>query len=231
MNRSFKGNDANLARAMGILNGSKATNSVAFGADYGDDYGADMGVDTPSYYGYNTAGFGDDVGFGGRRRHRAAGGAPAVQQLLSRHHHEQMATARRESLLHPNKNSKIDIERYDFSLSQSIVIGTAAILNQMSLQPSVTVRPQRCAFNAPSFGFATISSILVANVNALQGGATDAAIYSANSFGVHLDLPTLSPANKLSINGQYTGLTPPGFPVSFGFLFVASFQCPATVVA
>ena len=116
------------------------------------------------------------------------------------------------------------------SLSQPIVMGTAAILS-MSLQPSVTVRPQRCAFNSPSFGFATIAGIFLANVNAMEGGATDSAIYSARSVGVHLDLPTLSPANRLSIQGNYTGLIPPGYGIAQNFLFVASFQCPATVVA
>ena len=223
--------DMALAAAIGI------SNPADFGADFGGDVGSD-------YYGYASGEAGVDAGFGFGADATAMAPAAAAQianpmhpahaantrAILAQHHAKSARTNQRASLLHPNKGSDVDIERYDFTLSQSVTLGTASAL-AMSLQPGVTVRPQRCVFGAPSLGFATISAILIANVNALVGGSTDAGIYGPASFGVHLDLPTLTPANKMTINGNYTGLTPPGFPAAFAFLFVASFQCPATVVA
>lgn len=231
-----------LAAAMGIASPND------FGADFGSEPGGE-------YYGYNTdsaSGFGADAGFGtlagfgadalaapsaSVAAHHIANPmhpahAAATRAVLAKHHRRGIKTEHRENLLHPNKGSDVDVERYDFSLSQALVLGTAlAQFPTMNIQPAVTVRPQRCVFGAPSLGFAIISSILIANVNALVGGSTDAGIYGPGSFGVHLDLPTLTPANRLTINGSYTGLTPPGFPAASPFLFVASFQCPATVVA
>lgn len=151
-----------------------------------------------------------------------------TQAIVEQFNAEQACTDRREMLLDPNRCSRTDIERYDLSVNQSIVLGTAATIN-MFTQPAVTIRPQRCTFNAPSAAFVTVSSILVGNVNALVGSSTDAWIYSPQAFGNHLDLPTLQPANKLTVTGNYTGLTPPGFPVALPFPFVCTFQGPARV--
>lgn len=150
--------------------------------------------------------------------------------VLQQHAAATARTDERQALLDPNIGSTVRVERYDFSISQALTLGTAATLF-MSLQPSVTMRPQRCAFNAPMASFCTISTIQVANVNALVGGATDAYIYGPNSQGIHLDLPTLSPSNKMTVSGNYTGVTPPGFPAASAFLFVSSFQGPAKIVA
>jgi hypothetical protein len=227
---------------------------------YHGDPSVGFGVDAG--FGYGGAAWGNDMGFGfgadpvaavaAQAAHPAVRAAmmrapaaaahpahplhpaqaPRTMAIVEKHARETARTAQRESLLHPNKGSRTDIERYDFSLNQTpnLVLGTASTI-AMSTQPAVTVRPQRCTFNAPSFGFVQISSILSANVNGLVGGSLDAGAYSATAFGVHLDLPTLSPANKLSVNGSYSGLVPPGFPLAFSFPFTVSFQCPATVVA
>ena len=85
--------------------------------------------------------------------------------------------------------------------------------------------------NAPSPGFATITDIKVANVSALVGGIEDAYGFNANAVGQHLDLPTLTPANRLTVSGQYTGLVPTGFTTATAYTFVASFRGPASIVA
>jgi hypothetical protein len=245
--------DPALAAAMGILGtgqsnyGHEPARSQA--PSFGNEFAGDSTY-AEGYYGYH----GDSVGFGYQGSAwgfgadaalaKPAGAAvpqahplhPAQAQrtmaIVAKHNAESARTAHRESLLHPNKGSRVDIERYDFSINQSpsLVLGTASTI-AMSTQPAVTVRPQRCTFNAPSVGFAQISAILSANVNGLVGQSLDAGNYGPTSFGVHLDLPTLSPANKLQINGTYSGLVPTGFPIAFAFPFTASFQCPATVVA
>jgi hypothetical protein len=251
-------NRNNLARSMGIMGEDGPVNFGGGGYDsgMGDDldrgyYGYHGGDDG---FGFGDDGFGDlleafgemgdDYGFAGSPqftrgrgmgRRGMAGGSMVkarVADVLKKHAQEQAATSRREQLLHPNRGSRLDIERYDFTLNQtpSLVLGTASPI-AMALQPAVTIRPQRACFNAPSYAFAIINSVLSANVNVLVGGSIDAGVYNALAVGIHLDTPTLSPANKLAVNGQYTGLIPPGYPVAFPYMFVASFQCPATVVA
>jgi hypothetical protein len=251
--RTLAMRDTALAAAMGILGAPGSTYGAERRPSFGSEWANDaMGTDIndPGYYGYHggSQGFGH-TGWGFGADPAAAPAAmttakvPASHPLhpaqhartiavVAQHNAVQARTAQRKSLLHPNEGSNIDIERYDFSLNQTpnLVLGTASTI-AMSIQPAVTVRPQRCSFNAPSYGFAQISSILSANVNGLVGGSLDAGAYSSTAFGVHLDLPTLSPANKLAINGTYSGLVPPGFPLAFSFPFTASFQCPATVVA
>jgi hypothetical protein len=242
--------DPALAAAMGILGAQGSNYGAEANSDFGSEWAGDGSVTADGYYGYHgdAPGFGysgNAWGFGADAKPmiQGAAGVPAMHPLhpaqaqrtmaiVARHNAEQSRTAHRESLLHPNKGSRVDIERYDFSLNQSpnLTLGVVSTI-LMSAQPAVTVRPQRCTFNAPSLGFATVSAILSANVNGLVGGSTDAGIYGPGSFGVHLDLPTLSPANKLQVNGGYSGLTPAGFPAGFSYPFIASFQCPATVVA
>ncbi len=224
--------DTALAAAMGI------GDPVDFGSDY---YGYASG-DVDMGFGFGSDPTGSTAALAQASAAPSAAAAHHVanpmhpanvaktRAVLAQHYAKGAKTSSRASMIHPNAGSDIDVERYDFSLNQAITLGTAVAVN-MSIQPSVTVRPQRCVFNAPSLGFATISNILVANVSALIGSTTDAGIYGPQSFGIHLDLPTLTPANKLSIQGNYTGLTPPGFPAASPYLFVASFQCPATVVA
>ncbi len=244
--------DPALASALGISGAGDSTYGAEpyaeFGSEWGDDgtWGSDVGLE---YYGYHGGDQGFGFGFGADAPMAVANRAAPVAHplhpaqaartmaIVQKHDHKSRITQNRERLLHPNKGSDIDIERYDFSVpGPNFVLGTASGIGTtaataMSIQPAVAVRPQRCTFNAPSVGMVTISAIQSANVNGLVGGSTDAGIYGPNSFGIHLDLPTLSPANKLTITGSYLGLTPPGFPVAYSFPFVASFQGPATVVA
>jgi hypothetical protein len=114
-------------------------------------------------------------------------------------------TEERESLLEPNKGSKTKIERYDFSLNANLVLGKPSSLD-MSLQPSVTIRPQRLITNAPCPGFVSFLIIQVANMNVTVGSNTDAYSYSASAVGSSLDCPTISPANRVTIAGVYSGV-------------------------
>jgi hypothetical protein len=131
--------------------------------------------------------------------------------------------------IEPNRNSRTEIERYDFSLNQSFVLGTPIVID-MSCRPSVTLRAQRFICNAPAPGFVSFLAIMMANIAITVGDATDAFSYSA-SANSHFDCPTLSPANKAQIKGVYSGLTPPGYSTCEAFLFCATFQGPATIVA
>jgi hypothetical protein len=155
---------------------------------------------------------------------------PEHAALLRAHHHRQHQTEVRERLLEPNKGSTTKVERYDFSLNQTLTIGTPVVVD-MSLQPSVTLRPQRLICNAPAPGFVSFLTIQVANVAVTVGNATDAYSYSAVAVGSHLDCPTLSPANRATLAGTYSGYSPVGYAPASLFLFVSTFQGPATIVA
>lgn len=140
----------------------------------------------------------------------------------------EMGGARRQ-LLYPNEGSELKIERYGFPISQNIAaLGTPQVFVNFFGQPDTHIRPERVFMNAPGYNFVLISDIKVANVSGLVGGATDAAFYSGTAVNSHLSLPTLTPANKLTIQGSYTGLVPPGYPI-MPFLFVVEVHGPATV--
>jgi hypothetical protein len=177
-------------------------------------------------------GFGYDYG---------AEGAPPVAAPPARHahpdmvrawhHHHQMMghTAARAALLDPNENSLLKIERYSFSLTNVFVLGTPSTLVDMTLQPNTKIRPQRVVFNAPAPNFVLLSGLQVANINAFVGDTEDAFTYSALAQGVALDLPTLEPANRLTISGAYTGFIPPGYATGFSYTFIATVQGPSTI--
>jgi hypothetical protein len=241
--------DTAMAAALGIL---------PHGGAHGH-YGVDVGMNIGFGGAYPYMGFGADP-MASPHGAGAAAGAPAspaaamvahqaaqhianpahpahqqaTQAILAKHYSEQAVTHSRVSLLTPNAGSKVDVQRYDFSVpcaAGALVIGAAAgTINGMTLQPSTTIRPQRGVFNAPTFAFVTVTNILVGNVNGMVGGATDAFIYGPGSQGVHLDLPSINPSNRLQVQCAYTGLVPPIFPIGFAYPFVASFQCPATTV-
>ena len=101
----------------------------------------------------------------------------------------------------------------------------------MAQQPAVTLRPQRLITNAPSVGFVLFTSIQVANVAITVGQSTDAFSYSPSAFHSFIDAPTLSPANKATLTGTYTGTAPPPLSSGDAFIFVSTFQGPATIVA
>lgn len=123
--------------------------------------------------------------------------------------HSRRRTEERETLLEPNKGSKTKIERYDFSLNTSLVIGSPSQID-MTCQPNVTFRPQKLMCNVPCPGFVLLDAIQTANVNCLVGVTTDAYHYSPLAGGSALDCPTLSPANRANIIGNYSGLCPGG---------------------
>lgn len=189
-----------------------AETGADFGIDFGDDYGggADMGID-----------FGAD----------APAAAPVNAALVLRQAQQaQVETARRLQMIEPNKNSKVKVERYSFAINAALVLGTASAIN-MSGNPDTHLRPQRIMMNAPAPGFATISEIKVANVSATAGGVHDAYDFSPIAVGSHLDLPTLSPANRAQVLGNYSGFVPTGYVAAAPFTFVASFKGPALITA
>jgi hypothetical protein len=244
--------DPAAAALFGVLGGPGATFGNESHAGVGQDlagFGDDSGVG--GYYGYGRGGsshFGADPtmppmappGYAPHPMHHGGhhGGHqlhPDVQKVWDEHHKRKHHQEQREKLLDPNAGSPTKVERYDFSLSQDLTLSDdgseAADFTDLNLQPSVTIRPQRASFNAPAAGYFIVSSIQVANVNALVGGATDAFIYGPQSQGIHLDLPTLTPANRLQVGGSYNGFLPNGYTSGQDFMFVATFQGPATVVA
>lgn len=210
--------------------GSEADGVLDVGGDYqfgvdpnmspfapGAEFGAPEGWEFGSYYGY-----GQDAA--------PAPHPAAVQQIVQQHMAAQALAKKRGSLLEPNRGSSIKVERYSFALNQTITLAAAVALS-MSAQPTVTIRPQRVFCNAPAANFASLASMNVANVNVFVGGSTDAIEFANVSVGSILDLPTLSPANKATVTGAYTGFVPPGYAGATAFLFVVSFQGPAQIVA
>lgn len=182
-------------------------------------------------FGYQPASFGDDWGADAPA---AAAPMPTQAQAMQlwQQHHQQMAhTNKRVSLLDPNQHSKVKVERYDFPIESSITLAAAAPLANMTSQPDVSIRPDRVAFNAPSPAFVMIGTIKAANVTAVVGGAarTDAFFYNANGVDAALDLPLCGPQTKVTIEGDYTGLVPPGFVGVTTYPFCASLKGWATL--
>lgn len=232
--------DRAMASLMGIiaLNGSNFGAESTFGNEFmgdggafGDDFSSDYGAEFGDEYG---AEFGDEYGaeFGAaavqvRRPTPAAAAAlwKARQAAMSR-------TANRARIIEPNKGSSVKVEKYSFTLSHAITLGTAVTFTNFSGQPDTTIRPQRVTMNAPAPMFAFINDIKVANVSVIVGGGSeDAFNYNALGVGQSLDMPTLSPANRATITGSYTGFTPPGYAGGTATFFTASFKGPATIVA
>ena len=206
-----------------------------FGADFGDDTGVDFGDD----YGDDDiaasigAEFGDDVGaaVAARVRARRPAANPAALAAWNKQRAMQAKTQRRASILEPNKGSAVKVERYSFPISQAITIGVGVAL-ALTGSPDVNIRPQRVTMNSPCQMFAFVAEIKVANVSVTVGGGfEDAFDYNANGVGQSLDMPTLSPANRASVLGNYTGLVPPGMVLGFASFFTVSFKGPASVIA
>lgn len=216
--------DPALAALMGAIPAANfgreggSSSEFSFGDDYGDDYGDDMG-------------FGDEVGFGAATAvaHRSR---PTAQQALAAHAHlhgKRSQGKRRKMLLDPNADSEIKVERYSFSLSQDIVLGTATLFGtSMTGTPDTEFRPQLITMNAPSPGFAVITNIKMANVNVTVGpGNEDAFNYSAGSWGRNMDMPTLKPSTRATVSGTSTTFVPPGFVPATTYTFNANFKGPS----
>jgi hypothetical protein len=219
--------DPALAALMGALPGQDFGHDAMGGqeADFGIspfDVSANIGEDDFGAFGY---GFGADAALAAP----AATPHPAVVQAAYHAHVKQKAhTTHRTSLLDPNAHSTVKVERYSFSISTPLVLNVASAIN-MTLQPNTKIRPQRVIFNAPSPNFVIITTLQVANVNVFVGGSEDANTYGPLSQGVMLDLPTLEPANRATVTGNYTGFVPPGFANNFAYTFIATFQGPSTI--
>lgn len=206
------------------------------GADFGAEFGSDFGDDWGSEFSPMGADFGDDdigADFGAA----VAAGAlakPSAQQLAGLYLkgvQKAKKTEKRKNLLEPNAGSSAKVERYSFALSQAITIGTTVALN-ITGSPDVDIRPQRVVTNAPAPMYAFLSLIKVANVTVTVGpGVEDAYDYSAQAVGTMLDLPTLTPANRATIQGTYTGFVPPGYVATTSSFFVTSFKGWASIVA
>ena len=195
--------------------GSEFGGGMIQGDDFGDDMGDDMGDDV-----------GDDFGATALARR------PPQAAMIRAWRKQRQANARtnkRELLINPNSGSTVNIGRYSFSVNQALVLGTAAGI-VASGNPDVTIRPQRVTMNAPAIGFVTVTEIKVANVAVTVGGIGDAFEYSPLGVGMSLDMPTLSPANRATVLGFYTGFVPPGFVLGTPFTFSASFKGPSSIV-
>ena len=157
-----------------------------------------------------------------------------MMAIWNEFHARKHMTERREMLLEPNRGSSTKIERYTFALnSDQFTLGGAfgQLLTGLSNRPTVTIRPQRLVCNAPVPGFAYIDNVLVSNVSATVGQSEDAFNFSALAVGVHLDLPTITPANPVSVTASYSGIIPPGYGATGQqYIFVCSFQGPAAIV-
>jgi len=216
--------DTALAALMGGLAGGDFGGEFGgFGADdddMGDDYGDDYGED-------------DDVGgdFGAAARRRVVR-RPTAQAAAAAHKKLSLQRARhnnRVAKLDPNMGSPTKIERYSFSLSQDMVLGTATAFNtNMSGTPDTKFRPQVITINAPAPGFALISNIKMANVNVTVGpGSEDAFNYASQGWGRSLDMPTLTPSNRATVSGSYTGYVPPGYVAAATFTLSVNFKGPS----
>lgn len=222
--------DPALAALMGGIGAPGSDFGGEFGDDYGDDdYGDDMGgYEFGDEYGYD---FGADAPAAAIKVARPVAPPPAVAaKLWAAHKRSHGVTERRARLIEPNRGSKVKIERYAFSINAALVLGAASAINA-SGQPDTNIRPQRVTMNAPSPGFVTVNELKVANVSVTVGGIEDAFDYNALGVGQSLDMPTLSPANRATMLGNYTGFVPPGFVGGGAYLFAISFKGPASIVA
>lgn len=218
--------DPAAAAAFGIMPGADV------GADFGNDWAGDVGFGTDMGFGYGAQD-GMDAGFGAAAPAHAVPRPTEAQamQLWHRHHMQAAHTARRESLIDPNKHSTIKIEKYVFPLNLAIVFGTAQNGFSMSSQPDTKIRPIRVTTNAPVPMMILLTEIKVANVSVTVGAGNgeDAFAFNANGQGQEMSLPTLEPSNKATVLGNYGGLTPPGFLLGGAATFVVSFKGPSTM--
>jgi len=155
---------------------------------------------------------------------------PRVRKIL--HHHIRRGELResRLRLLEPNRGSELKVERYTFGIVAYCTLTVPGTLGN-SNSPDVNFRPQRVTMNVPSPGFILISDARVANVSFVVGGSVDAWQFNANAVGESLDVPTLTPANRATWTGTYTGLVPTPLSGSGSYTVIMAFTGPASIVA
>lgn len=208
--------------------GFASSNESLFAGEFGwDAVGAEFGAE-----GF----FGDDFcgeGFFGADAPVTSAPKPTEQQALAlwkSTHAKMQKQNRRSSMLNPNQGLSVKIERYQLNMAQSFTLGTATAIN-ITKQPDTEIRPQRVLCNAPAPAFALFSELKVANVAVTQGDSADGWFWNANGWGVQLDLPTLSPANRVTALGVTTTLVPAGFVAGASFPLTLSFTGPASMAA
>ncbi len=190
-------------------------------------FGADGG-----FFGFDAEGdFGGDFGADAVA---AAIPKPTERQALAlwhSHAKKSAKSAKRHSMLHPNKGVDTKVERYQLNISQTFAIGTATVLNALTKQPDTELRAQRILANVPVPVLVFYSEIKVANVSVTQGDAGDAFFLSPMAWGCQFDIPTLSPANRVTVLANSTTFVPAGFIPGNSFPLVFSFIGPASEVA
>ncbi len=228
--------DPALAALLGVLPesnfGSEHDDYAGFGAEFGAEFAAEFagpGYGSTNYGRGSFNPFGDDSSAGLAAMHPAAV-VQQAQQIVQQATQAAAHTRNRGMILEPNAGSSIKVERYTFSLNQTLTLGTVVAINA-SQNPDTTLRPQQVTCNAPAPGFATFSEIKLSNVSVTVGGTADAWQFNANGVGRHLDCPTLSPANRALMLGNYSGYVPPGYAAASPYIFCLSFTGPASIVA
>lgn len=224
--------------AMAILMLSATAGAGVHGADFGSEFSAEFGSEFSAEFGDESGMFacGDDDDYGAEFGAVAvATKKPTAQQALAAFHAlsaRKQHTTKRAMLLSPNANSTAKVERYSFTISEEIELGNDSTFTDLSDQPDTTIRPQVVTMNAPTPMFAFVNNIKMANVSITVGsGEEDAYNYNANGWGKSLDMPTLSPSNRATVNGRYTGYLPPGFVGGTLVPFSVNFKGPASIVA
>ena len=198
-------------------------------ADFGQDFAFDDNMGTSPRFGMSpyASSFAADPEFGADAKPTAASAVKAWHMVRE----QKMDSARREQILRPNDGSSVKVERYAFTISQALTIGTAAAI-ALNDRPSATIRPQRVTMSAPVMFFATVTILQVANVVVTIGaGAEDAFNYSPLGQGMALDMPTLDTSKSATMTGAYTGLTPPGYTAGLAVTFSMTFRGPSSLVA
>jgi len=209
--------------------------------DAGADFGIEFGGDESDAYdgGFSDIGVDFGVDFGADATASASpaaaaathGATPQGRAIIAQHVKKQQHRENRAMLLEPNKNSDLKVERYTFAINATITaLGTAGALSA-SNSPDVNFRPQRVTANVVSPGMVFITDGRVANVSFTVGGTIDAWQWNANAVGEHLDVPTLTPANKATFSGSYSGLVPSPLSGTGAYTFMLSFTGPASIVA
>lgn len=216
--------------------GVTGSEDAVFGtqADFGvdiEDYG--LNVDDPDL---DMSGVSDaDFGAGSFDTVLAATGAkaamaPATHTIVMKHVAQQQKRAKRLSLINPNAGSDVKVGRYKFAVNATITaLGTAGALSG-SNSPDVHFRPERVTCNVVSPGMVTLSDARIANVSFIVGGNIDAWDFNANAVDQLLGTEPMTPANKATFSGNYSGLVPSPLSGTGAFGFVMSLSGPATIV-
>jgi hypothetical protein len=218
--------------------GADPPQSSPYGANFGDysgfGYGG-FGVDAPGAPPAPHAGVAPPPPPGGHpgMDHRPAPPNPHPHELArvwhehhARQHHEHLMAQHqmhRELLLDPNKYSRLKVERYSFTLVQAFTWQITDLLNT-TLNPACKMRPDRIVTNVSIPFMIEMSSLQIANVNVLIGGGEDAWVYNPMAQNVVLQLPTVEPAYRVTLTGDYTGTVPQGFSLTATFNFRLGLQ-------